>query len=184
MSSTPEQAAEPPRRKRWNPLSGLPTVVALVTLVSTVIGLVFLFKPGCAPQDVGTADISDIRVTKPVTFGRYLQKLELPPGTMSRGMLRRVGAMVSFNYQIKGFAGKSLPLRWELSDSATNALVDQDQAVTIKPSTNDEGRSWYVWVPVPQTKRKYYVTVTIYQPDGKVPLRNFDSPSFRGLSTG
>ena len=33
----------------------------------------------------------------------------------------------------------------------------------------------------PKTRRSYYVTVTIYQPDGDVPLQDFDSPRFRGL---
>jgi hypothetical protein len=168
-------------RARRNPLNYLPQVGALVTITATIIGLVFVFRPGCTPQDVGKATIGEVRVVQPVTFRRYLQRLELPPGTLSREQLRRRGVLIEFHYEINGFRGKKLPLRWELNDATTNNLIGQDQAVTITPSTNAEGRKWFVWVPAPKTRRRYYVTVTIYQPDGTVPLQDFDSPKFRGL---
>ena len=76
-------------------------------------------------------------------------------------------------------ARQDLPLRWELTDEATNRLVAQDQALTIIPSTNDEGRDWYVWVPAPRSGRRYYITVTIYQPEKQLlPLRHFDTQAF------
>ncbi len=169
------------RRASRNPFDYLPQIGGIVTIAATIIGLVFLFRPGCTPQDVGKATVDDVRVVQPVTFVRYLQRLKLPAGTLSREQLRRRGVMIEFHYDITGFRGKKLPLRWELNDAATNDLVSQDQAVTITPSTNAEGRKWFVWVPAPKTAKKYYVTVTIYQPDGDVPLQDFDSPRFRGL---
>ncbi len=169
------------RRASRNPFDYLPQVGALVTIAATVIGLVFVFRPGCTPQDVGKATIGEVRVVRPVTFGRYLQHLELPAGSLSREQLRRRGVMIEFAYEINGFRGKKLPLRWELNEAVTNDLVGQDQAVTITPSTNAEGRKWFVWVPAPMTDKRYYVTVTIYQPGGTVPLQDFDSPPFRGL---
>jgi hypothetical protein len=150
-----------------------------VTVASTVIGLVFVFRPGCKPQDVGRAAISDVHVRQPVTYGSYLKKQELPEGSLSSGQLGQPGVMVAFHYEITGMRGKHLPLRWELTDEATNRLVAQDQALTIIPSTNDEGRDWYVWVPAPRGGRRYYITVTIYQPEKQlVPLRHFDTPAF------
>jgi hypothetical protein len=183
MSTASNEAPSGDHRTRRNPLNYLPQVATLVTMTATIIGLVFVFRPGCSPQDVGKATVSDIRVVQPVTFSRYLQRLKLQPGTLSRQLLRRSGVLIEFHYEITGFRGKKLPLRWELNDAATNALVDQDQAVTITPSTNAEGRKWFVWVPAPKTRRRYYVTVTIYQPDGAVPLQDFDAPAFRGLGS-
>jgi len=180
MSTASDEKPTERRRASRNPFDYLPQLGAIVTITATVIGLVFLFHPGCSPQDVGKATIDDVRVVQPVTFQRYLQRLELPPGSLSGQQLRRPGVMIEFHYEIDGFRGKKLPLRWELNDAATNDLVDQDQAVTIQPSTNAEGRKWFVWVPAPATGRKYYVTVTIYQPNGSVPLQDFDSPPFRG----
>jgi len=150
-----------------------------VTVASTVIGLVFVFRPGCKPQDVGRAAISDVPIRQPMTYGGYLKKQELPEGSMSSGQLGRPGVMVAFHYEITGMRGRHLPLRWELTDEATNGLVAQDQALTIIPSTNDEGRDWYVWVPAPRSGRRYYITVTIYQPEKQlVPLRHFDTQAF------
>ena len=181
MSTASKEKPGEDRRASRNPFHYLPQLGGIVTIAATIIGLVFVFRPGCAPQDVGKATVDDVRVVQPVTFGRYLQRLNLPPGTLSREQLRRRGVMIEFHYEINGFRGKKLPLRWELNDAATNDLVSQDQAVTITPSTNTEGRKWFVWVPAPKTGKKYYVTVTIYQPDGAVPLQDFDSPPFRGL---
>lgn len=182
---TPPAAAE----KKRLPRPTLGQIGAIVGVIGGIVGLVFLFKPSWKPQappDVGKAVVSDVRALEPVTFARYLQRLKLPPGTLSREQLRRRGALVEFHVLITGFAGKSLPLRWELVDAATNDPVADDEAVSIVPTTNDDGRKWFVWVPVPETKKDYYVTVTIYQPHKgavDVPLQDFDSPKFAGLAS-
>ena len=33
------------------------------------------------PQDIGAVEVSDVRVRQPVSFGRYLQRLKLPPAS-------------------------------------------------------------------------------------------------------
>lgn len=155
----------------------------LVGLIGGIVTLVFVFRPGWKPKevDVGTAKITDVRVLEPVTFKRYLQEQELSTGTLSREQLLKSGVMVSFHYELDGFRGRRVPLRWELNEAKTNALVDQDQAVTITPSTNAEGRDWFVWVPQPRARRRYYITVTLYQPGKQlVPLEHFDTASFTG----
>jgi len=173
----------PPRRKRRNYLAYVGQLAGAATLVSTVVGLVFVFRPGCKPQDVAKATISDVRVHH-LTLGNYLVKKELGKGTVSNAMLHRPGVIVTFHYEITGLSGKHLPLRWELNDGATSATIAQDKAVTIVPSTNNDGRDWDVWVPVPRTRRMYYVVVTIYQPQKQpVPLKRFETDEFRGIET-
>jgi hypothetical protein len=171
-----------PKKKR-SPFALVSQAGAVVGLIAAVVGLVFVFRPGWKPKDVdvGTAAITDVRVLEPVTFGRYLQEQELSAGSLSREQLRKPGVLVSFHYELDGFRGRSLPLRWELNNARTNALVDQDQAVTITPSTNAEGRDWYVWVPKPAARRRYYITVILYQPQKQpVPLKRFDTAPFAG----
>ena len=190
MGAAPEDSTEqpaPPPKRRFR-LPSLAQASTLVGVIAGVVGLVFVFFPGCRPlasPDVGKIEVSDIRVRQPVTFGRYLKRLKLPPGTLSEEHLRRPGVLIEFQAQIDGFKDKELPLRWELNDAATNDSVDEDQAVTIEPSTNSEGRTWFVWAPAPERTGKYYVTVTIYQPpkgDVDVPLEAFDSPEFTGVA--
>jgi hypothetical protein len=178
-----KRAATTPKKGR-SPFALVAQAGVVVGLIAGVVGLVFVFRPGWkpkAPVDVGTATISDVRLLKPVTFKRYLQEQELPAGSLTRQQLLRPGVLVSFHYELDGFRGRQLPLRWELNETKTNTLVDQDQAVTITPSTNAEGRDWYVWVPQPRARRRYYVRVTLYQPEKQlVPLEHFDTPPFMG----
>jgi hypothetical protein len=191
MSTPPKAAAEQQPAspgRRW--LHGLSVgqAAALVGLIGSIIGLVFIFKPGwkpSPPQDRGMVEISATRVRQPVTFKRYLQRLKLSAGTLSSEMLRRRGVMIEFHAHIVGLRGKELPIRWELNNAATEDLVAEDEAVSIVPSTNDEGRKWFVWAPLPKARGTYYITVTIYQPPKgsvDVPLQDFDSPPFRGLA--
>ena len=168
------------RRTTKELLAWIGQLAAAAALVSTLIGLVFVFRPGCKPQDVAKATISDVHV-RPMTFERYLALQGLARGNVSEAQLRRPGETVAFHYEITGLSGQHLPLRWVLSDNASSAPVAEYDGVTIVPSTNDDARDWYVWVPVPKTRRTYYVTVTIYQPQKqRVPLKHFDTPPFSG----
>jgi hypothetical protein len=189
-----EKAAAPPETERprsgW--LSRRPSVAQISTLVGLiggVVALVFIFKPGWKPQapsNTSKASISDTRVFQPVTFKRYLQRQQLPiTSGLSRTYLERPGVMVSFHYEIVGLRHKRLPLRWELSNSKTNDLVaSENSAFTLVPANDDDAGDWSVWVPAPRKGRDYYVTVTIYQPQGPpYELKHFDSPSFPGLGS-
>ena len=182
--TTPAGAA--PRKRRFS----RPTVgqaSAVVGLVGGIIALVFIVKPGWKPQaamDVTKATISDTKVVQPVSFKRYLQRQQLPISpTLSSTYLARSGVMIPFHYEIIGLRGRKLPLRWELSDAATNDLIDsEDSAFRLMPANNDEAADWSIWLPAPKKGRDYYVTVTIYQPKGPpYELKHFDSPRFPGL---
>jgi hypothetical protein len=173
--------ARPQSRRDWFGLVGKMT--ALVGLVTGVVTLLFLFFPGLKPVhvDVGTAAITDVQVRQPVTLHRYLQETQSEEGSMSPAFLKQPGVLVSFHYQLDGFGGQKIPLRWELNNARTNDLVAQDKAISIKPTTNSEGRDWYVWVPQPKRRGKYYITVTLYQPEKQVvPLKHFDTKPFTG----
>jgi hypothetical protein len=197
--TTPTDAApapeEPESRRRnpvayflqkRNPLVYVGQAAGVVALVASVVGLLFVFKPGWKPEpppDVGTLKIAESSVRQPVTFGRYLERLRLPPLDMTKEFLQRPGLLVEFDYQAEGFRGKRLPIQWELVDAKTNDRVRGDDAVAIVPSTNNEAAKWFVWVPAPEAGRTYYVTVTIYQPrkgDVDVPLADFDTAEFAG----
>ena len=111
--------------------------------------------------------------------------MRLPPMDMTKAFLQRRGLLIEFDYEAEGFRGKRLPIQWELVDAKTNDRVAGDDAVGIKPSTNHEAAKWFVWVPAPKAGRRYYVTVTIYQPrkgEVDVPLADFDTAEFSGTA--
>ena len=172
--------------QKRNPLVYVGQVAAVIGLISGIVGLLFLFKPGWKPQpapDVGTLKIVESQVRQPVTFGRYFERLRLAPGDVSKEFLQRPGLLIEFDVEAKGLRGKRLPIQWELVDAKTNDRVAADDAIGLKPSTNEEALKWFAWVPAPKPGRTYYVTVTIYQPrkgDVDIPLAAFDTPEFSG----
>jgi len=185
---TPAHAADreaaPERRKLRRP--SVAQSSALVGLVGGVVALIFVLEPGWKPQapaNASNASISDTRVFQPVTFRRYLQRQQLPTRGLARAYLDRPGTMVTFHYEIVGLRHKRLRMRWELSDAATNDLVAaENSAYTLVPANDNDGGDWAMWVPSPRRGRTYYLTVTIYQPQGPpYELKHFDSPTFRGL---
>ena len=192
MTETDAPGAPPKKR---SPLVYVGQASAVVALIASVVGLLFLFKPGWKPEpapDVGTLKIVDSSVRQPVTFGRYLERVRLPPLDVTKAYRQRRGLLIEFDYEAEGFRGKRLPIQWELVDAKTNDRVvveDDDEggndAVAITPSTNHEAAKWFVWVPAPEAGRRYYVTVTIYQPrkgDVDVALADFDTAEFSGFA--
>jgi len=193
--TTPTDAAPAPEERRKSPLVYVGQAAAVVGLVASVVGLLFVFKPGwqpTPPPDVGTLKIVDSNVRQPVTFGRYLERVRLPPGDVTKAFRQRRGLLIEFDYAAEGFRGTRLPIQWELVDAKTNDRVrtgdddaDGNDAVGIKPSTNQETAKWFVWVPAPKAGRNYYVTVTIYRPrkgEVDVPLADFDTAEFAGTA--
>ena len=191
---TETDAPGAPPRKR-SPLVYVGQASAIVALVASVVGLLFVFKPGWKPEpppDVGTLKIVESNVRQPVTFGRYLERVRVPPLDLTKALRQRRGLLIEFDYEAEGFRGKRLPIQWELVDAKTNDRVFVEEndvggndSVAITPSTNHEAAKWFVWVPAPEAGRRYYVTVTIYQPrkgDVDVPLADFDTAEFEGFA--
>jgi hypothetical protein len=189
MSTPTENATQRASTKRLLRRPSLAQASALVALVGGVVALLFVFKPGWKPQappDVTKASISDTRVFQPFTFRRYLQQQQLPISSgLSTAYLNRPGLMVSFRYEITGLKHKRLQLRWQVSNAATNELVNsENSAYTLVPANNDDAGNWSIWVPAPKKGQHYYVTITIYQPQGPpYELTHFDSPNFPGLGS-
>ena len=186
MSADAKATGEPKRKRSVLALVG--QAGAIVSLVSGLVGLVFVFRPGCQPQpppDRASAAISDVSVEPGVRFGQYLQRLDYPAGTLSRSYLRRKGVLVQFHFKIDGFKGKALPLETQVIDDDTHDLVPggSTRGISITPGTNADEGDWFAWSPVPAKPHRYHLVVTIKQPDGNVDLRAFPTPRFKGLGT-
>jgi hypothetical protein len=169
-----------------------PTIVemaAFVAVVGGIVGLVFVFAPGCKPQPPPAAikaTISDIDAVRPYTFRRFLQRqhISIPP-EMTPQFLARRGVMIEFHYEIIGLSGEQLQLDWELSDAATHDLVAAEpSAYELEPSKNDDAGDWAIWIPAPKPGRTYYAIVTIYKPEGPpYELKHFQTRRFPGFAS-
>ena len=78
---------------------------------------------------------------QPVTFGQYLDRVEIPRDGYTQELLQRPGALVSVQVTITGYRDQALPLRWYLLDGAE--IVDQQSRKhTLTTDRNDAPAAW------------------------------------------
>jgi hypothetical protein len=129
------------------------------------------------------AALSNLTLDRNVSFGQYLDRIELPRRPYTTAQLGRKGIYLEFDISVTGYHGKRLPLRWILLDKATHDLVDQGEALRITPRAEHDDGTWFTWVEIPRAARKYVIRLQLY--DDQVPARplaRLDSHAFR-LST-
>ena len=133
MTETEPEPAERRGVRKW--LSELSTTVKAVggvaAAIAAIVGLVFLFFPDLRPtgtSDEGSATFSKPTVEQPVTFGQYLDRVEIPRDGYTQEILQRPGALVSVQVTIKGYRDQALPLRWYLLDGAGDRRSAEQEA--------------------------------------------------------
>jgi hypothetical protein len=92
-----------------------------VTVVSSVVGLVFLFLPQLKPEPPPperSAQLTERSFSRDLSFQQYLLRIDQPTASFSRERLEQRGAFVQFHFVVTGYEGKPLPLKWELFDAA------------------------------------------------------------------
>jgi hypothetical protein len=172
--SRPRARPARPRRqtvREW--LAELSTTVkavgAVAGAIAAIVGLLFIFFPDWRPDptsDEGSATFAEPTVEQPVTFGQYLDRVEIPREGFTEQQLQRAGALVSVQVTIKGYRDQALPLRWYLLDGAE--IVDQQsrrQALTA--DRNEAPAAWSFWVPLRPGPGPFKVVVQIYPPNAK-----------------
>jgi hypothetical protein len=191
----PEQtvsaAAKPaPRRRRrrratkrrpFNVFGIVGQVATLIGLLTGILSLLFIARPGCepkAPPDVSAAEIS-AEIEHGVQFRYYLDRTGTAKGTLSQAKLRERGVLVVMHVKAEGHRGHGLPVRWQLFDS-DSATVDAGDAI-IKPDKNAGTLDAYAWVTPSNPQRQYRVVATVFQPDGRIALDSYRTEPFPGL---
>ena len=64
--------------------TGVKAAGGLAVAIAAIVGLVFLFFPDWAPDptpDEGSAEFSEPTLEHPVTYGQYLDRVEIPRDT-------------------------------------------------------------------------------------------------------
>jgi hypothetical protein len=183
-ASVPRRRRRAPRRKP-NPFKALPgvarAIVGAVGFAATVIGLVFVLwpslKPEPPPADQG-ATLSNAQVEPGMTFGAYLDRIGQSRGSLDRATLAQRGAFVEFDFAVRGYKDKHLPLGWQLLDARSGAQLGADRKLRVTPHADRDSGAWNVWIPLQHKARRMYAQIALYNLSG-VPIGRVRSPVFR-----
>jgi hypothetical protein len=136
-------------------------LATVVSVISGVVGLLFLFMPGLKPDEPVSKQPDQ---APPKQSGR-ISRLKVDPDATHREFLARVygkralrgftpkdlaipGALLSFRVRITGFEGVALFYRWALFDEATGTLIAENRDRGIRPTANTVERVQYLFVPM------------------------------------
>lgn len=194
MSRARTRPARAKRRTVREWLGELSTTVkaagGLAGAIAAIAGLVFLFFPGCRPslpQDEGSATLSKPTLEQPVTYGQYLQRVEVPPDGVTEEQLARPGVLAGVMATVKGYKDKALPLRWYVLDLSTHDIVDQQsKRYLLEVDRNEAPAVWPLWVRLPEGPGPFKLVLQIYPPNAKpgkpgvVPLDETETDPFPG----
>ena len=158
--------------------------------IATIAALVFLFVPDWRPDptpDESSATFSKPTLEHPVTFGQYLDRVEIPREGSTEEQLARPGALAGVMVTIKGYKDKALPLRWYVLDLGTHDIVDQQsKRHLLQADRNEAPAAWPFWVALPRGSGPFKIVLQIYPPNAKpgqpgvVPIAEAETDSFPG----
>jgi hypothetical protein len=179
---SPRRRAPPRRPSRLKAIPGVARAIAGgVGLVATVIGLVFVLwpslKPEGPPADQG-ATLSNAQVDTGMTFGAYLDRISQSRRPYDAATLVQRGAYVEFDFVVRGYKGRHLPLGWQLLDAGSGAPLGQSRALRLTPKADRDAGSWSFWIPLARSAPHMYAQIALYNLDG-VPVGRVRSAVFR-----
>jgi hypothetical protein len=179
----PAKRAPPEERQgpRMRPMAVVGALGGVVTLVSGVLGLVFVLLPQLKPSPPPAhqaVHLSQTSFDRHVTFEQYLERQALPAGDLDADTLHQRGALLTVHYDIIGYKGKRLPLRWQVLDLRRGDQVGEEQAITITGTADQDEGDWLVWVPEPTRHGRYAIDVWLMPPERGGPLKTLRGPAF------
>ena len=165
-------------------------VGGVAVAIAGIVGLVFLFFPDLRPDptpDEGSATLSKPTLEQPVTFGQYLDRVEIPREGSTEEQLARQGVLAGVMVTIKGYRNQGLPLRWYVLDLGTHDIVDQQsKRHLLQADRNETPAAWPFWVALPRGPGPFKIVLQIYPPNAKpgrpgvVPLAEAETDTFPG----
>lgn len=186
-----ETEREDPRREdprpadpgRRGPLTTVTALGAVVTLVTGVIGLVFILLPQLKPEGPPAhtaAHLRELSFDRNVTFRQYLARAGQPVDDLDAPTLARRGVLLTFHFDVIGYKNRPLPLRWYLYDVRSGNHIGEESAITIQGTAGRDEGDWPLWIQAPRRPGRYSVVVELINPAGAVPLATLRSPVFTG----
>jgi hypothetical protein len=172
---------KPPRR--WLRSAAVRRGLATAAVLAVGLLLWFALKPqGNEAPATRQASLANPTLEH-ISFGQYLDRKEIDRASYQPAVLRRPGAFVMFDFKIRGYNGKRLPLRWQLIDARKGDQLKQSRDISITPDANSDSGTWDVWVQLPGgADRRLFVQVQLYNDRGVVPIARLRTKTFGSAS--
>ena len=168
-----------PRVMKW-----VKDVGAIVGVVATGVGLLFVFLPDLKPEPRPASSGAGLKLVSfdPDTSRReYLARTDQGRAGFTPEQLDRRGAFVLFGVELEGFKGKPLTLKREVIDSRSGNQISEERAITITPPQNQVKRDWHYWVPLPAADGPFTIVLQLLAKGEDAALATLETPPFRGL---
>jgi hypothetical protein len=115
------------------------------------------------PSPEGGATLSDLEVVHTVTLGEYLHwpgmPVEIRASQVSQERRQRLGNIIRFDLELKGFAEERVSLKWSVFDADTGkpvgGLIEQPAWPQnyVEPQSNVSKNQFETWVPFPVNRK-------------------------------
>jgi hypothetical protein len=169
-------------------------VTALVTLASSVTGLLFQLFPDWkpVPREHVTAVLKVRTLDTHVSAGDYSRRLGGADTCYSEptdpGRTKRIGNVAYLQADTTGFKHRTLSMSCAVYNSKSRRVLKAlippaGNFVNIRPDTPVDRAVAQVWVPTPSRTGRFFARFELYekQPDGDYTLLDFaDSGNFSG----
>jgi hypothetical protein len=153
-------------------------VVALTT-VGTVLSTLFLIRPNLVPTTENRVSINSLAIEPDVTLGQYMAHPTVVRGTPRTELanvvdynpdrLNRVGTVVHLQFEVGGYGGKQLSVRWTLFDATTGRRLGESEDLDPLPLQFEAAKrdvdigSWETWIDTAgHAGRQLFVRFEIY----------------------
>lgn len=151
---------------------GLVTVGTAIGMLFTVVVWLFPSLQRLPPSEEGGATLSNLDVIDTVTLEEYLERPGMPvkvPASeisqLSQERRQRLGSIIWFDLELKGFAGKSVSLKWSVFNTDTGkpvgGLTEQPAWPwkSVQPQHNVSKNQYETWVPFPRNNKGTFLVI-------------------------
>src|SRR5215217_1804105 len=146
-------------RRGRSPAAVLGIAATAVGLISSVVGLVLVVRPDLQPEPPARAKsvhLRELDFESRVTRRQYLQRFDLPTTSFRATDLRAPGAFLEYRYEINGYKGDRLPVKYELIDARTGDEAKQGKPFLLEAVAPEDAGTWHAWVPYPNRTGSFY----------------------------
>jgi hypothetical protein len=174
-----EQAQSRPER---SPMATVAAIGTILTVISAVVGLVFLFAPGlkpAPPSPTRSAKLTSVEFVPSLSMRQMLDRTDQSTEGLTRKELAARVVFMRYRFETVGYKEQELPIKTELI-RANRDQVHEQRPFTIVPQANEDSGTWFTWARLPRDRARYRLLLQIFEPNEVVPIDELQSEPFRG----